>query len=135
MGNAPLDSCKPCSRAASSNCSKGPPPACYRAAQRACGESNDPPKATLNNARLLRGAQEGDAAAVREAIDAGACTETRHPMRIMPGGRTNKDQPLSKGDWGLTPLMHAAKGGHLTCLMALLDARADVAAEDEDGVT
>lgn len=34
-----------------------------------------------------------------------------------------------------TALMHAARGGHLTCVMALIDSRASLDAEDEVGAT
>jgi len=91
------------------------------------------------NARLLRGSQDGDPAVVREALDAGAFTETRQPMRIRPGSRGGGDGYPTGGRSrtlaGLTPLMHAARGGHLSCVIALLEARARVDAEDEDGAT
>mmetsp|Transcript_54721 Transcript_54721/g.175532 ORF Transcript_54721/g.175532 Transcript_54721/m.175532 type:complete len:193 (+) Transcript_54721:69-647(+) len=134
MGNpVSLEACRPCSRGGMQQCTRGPPPACYRAAQYAFGDSSEPPRSSMDNARLLRGAQDGEPAVVREALDAGANTETRQPMRIMPGGRSKSNK--SHAVYGLTPLMHASKGGHLTCVMALLDARAAVNADDEDGAT
>eukprot|EP00930_Biecheleria_cincta_P089789 TRINITY_DN79124_c0_g1_i1.p1 TRINITY_DN79124_c0_g1~~TRINITY_DN79124_c0_g1_i1.p1 ORF type:complete len:204 (+),score=46.46 TRINITY_DN79124_c0_g1_i1:31-612(+) len=88
-----------------------------------------PAKSTSCNSALLRGAREGNPALVREALDAGAATETRSvPSRVAK-------QNYSDGDLGLTALMHAARGGHLTCVMALLDSRAALDAEDEEGAT
>mmetsp|Transcript_74654 Transcript_74654/g.206758 ORF Transcript_74654/g.206758 Transcript_74654/m.206758 type:complete len:198 (+) Transcript_74654:43-636(+) len=91
-----------------------------------------------SNAKLLRGARDGDPGAVRQALDVGANTETRQPLRGALGSPTaGEDTPRLPGRvaTGLTPLMHAARGGHLTCVMALLDARAAVDAEDEEGLT
>eukprot|EP00932_Pfiesteria_piscicida_P001720 SRR837773.11668.p1 GENE.SRR837773.11668~~SRR837773.11668.p1 ORF type:complete len:217 (-),score=15.30 SRR837773.11668:60-671(-) len=89
---------------------------------------------TVINAKLLRGAKDGDAALVRFALDVGANTETRQVCTSVI------DTPSDLADVrqaavGWTPLMFAARGGHLTCVMALLDARASVEAEDEEGCT
>mmetsp|Transcript_8637 Transcript_8637/g.16346 ORF Transcript_8637/g.16346 Transcript_8637/m.16346 type:complete len:212 (-) Transcript_8637:130-765(-) len=144
-GSMSLDAC--CSRnGALQSCGRNAAaasPGCMRAAQRACGgEPVQLPAACMLNARLLRGAQDGDPVVVREALDAGAFTETRQPMRIRPGSHGGSDGNHGRGDGtrsrtmaGLTPLMHAAGGGHLSCVIALLEARARVDAEDEDGAT
>lgn len=113
----------------------------------------------ISNARLLRGAREGDPTLVRQALDMGANTEARQADRRAPaaakpgqgpgGGGAALGRPAPRGTSadmetprlpgrsapGLTPLMLAARGGHLTCVMALLDARATAEASDEDGRT
>lgn len=102
--------------------------------------------ATVYNARLLRAAREGDIVLLQEALDAGANLETRQPLRLMTAQVANRadraadeqSHQHSCDRWfpvGLTALMHAARGGHLTCVMALLEARAAVEAKDEDGAT
>jgi len=83
------------------------------------------------NAQLLKAAREGDNALLQQSLRAGAEPETRHPMRMCPGERHVKRVPRRTS--GLTPLMHAANGGYLTCVMALLEAKACVNAQDEDG--
>ncbi|CAJ1433685.1 unnamed protein product [Effrenium voratum] len=88
-----------------------------------------PASASGWNSALLKGAREGDPALVREALDAGASTESRAV------GSSAVKRGLAESCLGLTALMHAARGGHLTCVMALLDSRASLEAEDEDGAT
>mmetsp|Transcript_59327 Transcript_59327/g.150577 ORF Transcript_59327/g.150577 Transcript_59327/m.150577 type:complete len:193 (-) Transcript_59327:125-703(-) len=123
MGNdASLESC---------GCARGPP----NVHGRRRGDSGASPSSKnemASNAKLLRGAREGDATQVRQALDVGANTETRQAL-----GPSSQEMPRlpGRGGAGMTPLMHASKGGHLTCVMALLDARASVEAEDEDGYT
>mmetsp|Transcript_32010 Transcript_32010/g.69058 ORF Transcript_32010/g.69058 Transcript_32010/m.69058 type:complete len:194 (-) Transcript_32010:144-725(-) len=88
-----------------------------------------PASASGWNSALLKGAREGDPVLVREALDAGASTETRSvASSIVKKG-------LGHNCMGLTALMHAARGGHLTCVMALIDSRASLDAEDEVGAT
>ncbi|CAE8594997.1 unnamed protein product [Polarella glacialis] len=117
-----LGSCRPCGlgddvfQEAASLRGDGAPPA------PACSFSS-------SNTRLLRGAREGDPSLVREALDAGAFTETRS-VASSAAKLGSFDSVL-----GMTALMHAARGGHLTCVMALLDSRAALDAEDEGGAT
>lgn len=88
-----------------------------------------PASASGWNSALLKGACEGDPVLVREALDAGAATE----IRAVSSSAVKRG--VAENCLGLTALMHAAKGGHLTCVMALLDSRAALDAEDEDGAT
>eukprot|EP00931_Biecheleriopsis_adriatica_P070479 TRINITY_DN44246_c0_g1_i1.p1 TRINITY_DN44246_c0_g1~~TRINITY_DN44246_c0_g1_i1.p1 ORF type:complete len:212 (-),score=38.41 TRINITY_DN44246_c0_g1_i1:65-646(-) len=116
--------CRPCSR---DDCHEAWPSG-MSAPSRGLG----PPVAassTSCNSVLLRGARDGDPTLVREALDAGASTETRAiASSVAKTGRM-------ESALGLTALMHAARGGHLTCVMALLDSRAALDAEDEEGAT
>jgi len=118
-------------------CGKQPPPGVQAGGVRLSSE-------VVNNAKLLRGAREGDAVLLRQALDVGANTEVRQSLRAGPGSLSHITNSSREPDTprlpercapGLTPLMHAARGGHLTCVMALLDARAAVDAADEDGRT
>eukprot|EP00434_Breviolum_minutum_P018055 symbB.v1.2.015922.t1/scaffold1202.1/size131747/6 len=71
-----------------------------------------PASASGWNSALLKGAREGDPVLVREALDAGASTETRSvASSVVKKG-------LGQNCVGLTALMHAARGGHLTCVGA-----------------
>merc|ERR1719265_958091 len=66
------------------------------------------------------------------ALAQGAYTETRRPIAI---GVSDMDQEGAQiQNQGLTPLMHAAQGGHLKCVKLLLRAGASLEAEDEDGL-
>jgi len=108
-----------CSQA-SSNCS----------VQKTCGiRSVDDIKVT--NSQLLQAARDGDNGLLLKALRAGAEPDTRHPMTMAPGRKAVKT--VRARNCGLTPLMHAANGGYLTCAMSLLEAKASVNAEDEDG--
>lgn len=84
-----------------------------------------PASASGWSSALLKGAREGDPVLVREALDAGASTETR----AVAGSAVRRG--VARDAMGLTALMHAARGGHLTCVMALIDSRAALDAEDE----
>ncbi len=69
------------------------------------------------NTKLYAAAAAGDAAAVSEAVDAGA------------------DVAAIRGEGGTTPLMAAAEGGHEEVVRALLEAGAPWNAQDDDGFT
>ena len=68
--------------------------------------------------RLLVAAESGDVEGVRAALAQGAPVDTRD-QRVEQEGRT--------------PLMLAARGGHVDCLDVLLDNEADVNASDDPG--
>mmetsp|Transcript_47982 Transcript_47982/g.102873 ORF Transcript_47982/g.102873 Transcript_47982/m.102873 type:complete len:188 (+) Transcript_47982:56-619(+) len=123
MGNpVSVEDCRPCTR---------------NGFEQDGGDPSELPESDVQNARLLRSAREGDPALLREALDAGANLETRQPLRSVAGTRPSRAPFTVRSETalGLTPLMHAARCGHLTCVMALIDSRAHVDAEDECGVT
>mmetsp|Transcript_110156 Transcript_110156/g.191014 ORF Transcript_110156/g.191014 Transcript_110156/m.191014 type:complete len:231 (-) Transcript_110156:58-750(-) len=89
----------------------------------------------LLSQELLLASRIGDPVRTRIAILSGADVDVRVPFvdpRNPPAdnflGATFCARPA-----GPTALMHAAKGGHLKCVVALLQARASVNAELEDG--
>jgi hypothetical protein len=89
----------------------------------------------LINQELLKAARDGDVMMVRVAVHRGAYLETRRPIAIGLSDHQNDDVPVRKKKIpGMTPLMHASKGSHLKCVTALLQAKANVNAEDEDGM-
>mmetsp|Transcript_53567 Transcript_53567/g.120790 ORF Transcript_53567/g.120790 Transcript_53567/m.120790 type:complete len:219 (+) Transcript_53567:52-708(+) len=120
-------------------------------------------KQVILNSRLLAASTDGDLAAIRKAIGAGADIETRKPMVIRPRcmkvPQEAADDPMDlpavlglgqqgplKGpgssrlvhlppDSGLTPLMRAAKEGRPKAVSLLLQLRAAPHARDEDGMT
>mmetsp|Transcript_49389 Transcript_49389/g.105109 ORF Transcript_49389/g.105109 Transcript_49389/m.105109 type:complete len:219 (+) Transcript_49389:219-875(+) len=127
--------------------------------QRGGGRPENPASASMRqemvcNSKLLKGAKEGDVSLVRKALDFGANTETRQAV-ALPGNlgtlpeqgklrrqvmvpvtaKPSEEDFGSSAAGGWTPLMFATHGGHLTCVMALLDARANVEAEDDEGGT
>eukprot|EP00929_Paragymnodinium_shiwhaense_P030134 TRINITY_DN17128_c0_g1_i1.p1 TRINITY_DN17128_c0_g1~~TRINITY_DN17128_c0_g1_i1.p1 ORF type:complete len:215 (+),score=58.35 TRINITY_DN17128_c0_g1_i1:95-739(+) len=87
------------------------------------------------NLQLLSAAREGDAKLLQHALQRGAMVDTRHPLRMRTTVKKGKSgSNHHKVDKGLTPLMYAAQGGHLTCVMLLLDAKANIEATEEDGL-
>jgi len=89
----------------------------------------------LNNVYLLSAARDGEAALVKEALQAGAYVETRQPMRMLAGEATiAREKKSGFQAYGPTPLMLAAKSGSVQCVNLLLAARAKVEAVEEDGL-
>jgi len=91
------------------------------------------------NLELLQGAQDGDVKRVSHALHDGAEPEIRQAFVLFGRDRTLDDigpegrvQPARPR--GPTALMLAAKSGSVACLQMLLEFRANVAAEDEDGL-
>eukprot|EP00929_Paragymnodinium_shiwhaense_P053052 TRINITY_DN26565_c0_g1_i1.p1 TRINITY_DN26565_c0_g1~~TRINITY_DN26565_c0_g1_i1.p1 ORF type:complete len:224 (-),score=50.49 TRINITY_DN26565_c0_g1_i1:285-956(-) len=101
------------------------------------------PKSTAYwNSQLIQAAHRGDSKMLQEAVDNGATVNTRRGLVLRMGHP--EDQPDAKRQDRkarksrsscLTPLMYAAVGGHLTCVMLLLDAKADATEKDVDGMT
>lgn len=99
-------------------------------------------KVTIAEWQLIRAASEGDVKEIHDALVAGAEVETRGDGLLRPksnctgvtgapdGCVNEEDQQLQ----GLTPLMRAAKEGHLNAVALLLHFRASVNARDEDGM-
>mmetsp|Transcript_25607 Transcript_25607/g.59644 ORF Transcript_25607/g.59644 Transcript_25607/m.59644 type:complete len:209 (+) Transcript_25607:83-709(+) len=89
--------------------------------------------------QLIAAARDGNVALLDDALKEGADLETRNPMKMVSmSSDASKRRKRPKKDRlteGLTPLMYAAHGGHLTCLMRLLEAQASVSAVEEDGMT
>lgn len=89
---------------------------------------------SLTNQDLLRAAMEGKADEVREAVRRGAFVDTRRPFYMAVETGFNAMEPESTMP-GLTPLMHAALGGHEKTCRELIAMKADVnATEEEDGM-
>lgn len=94
----------------------------------------------MMNVRLLVACRDGDVQGLLDALSTGAMLETRRPFVI--GIQDERDFDVDVDSFGrchcrpigLTPLMHAAIGGHSQLCDMLLQKRADVEAEDEDGV-
>jgi len=90
------------------------------------------------NVQLIAGARDGEVSVVSEALRAGACTETRSPMKIFAGTSSSEVPELQvqvfKKRCGPTPLMLAAKSGSVPCIKVLLAHRAHLGARDEDGM-
>lgn len=84
------------------------------------------------NVRLLAGARDGQVDIVREALLAGANTETRQPMKVF-AGHTGVNASRKGGKrCNPTPLMLAAKSGSVPCIKVLLRYGARLDAKDED---
>mmetsp|Transcript_64884 Transcript_64884/g.141394 ORF Transcript_64884/g.141394 Transcript_64884/m.141394 type:complete len:200 (+) Transcript_64884:78-677(+) len=88
------------------------------------------------NHELLVAARDGSDQDIYDLIEAGASVETRRPFTMVtnPVHRSGRELDNYGTQIGLTPLMYAARGGHVRCVWSLLQARADVLAEDEDGM-
>jgi len=106
------------------------PLATWNSAWQAGANEDESYDESLRNQELLKASMEGHSVDVLRQLEAGACKETRRPFRIVFNGIDPDMQ--HKDNEGLTPLMHAALGGHVHTVKALLDAGAHVNAEDED---
>lgn len=88
--------------------------------------------------RLLKACRGGDNQAVKDAIKEGAFLETRRPIRMVWGtmdrDEIEKPKPSKNRGKGFTPVMCAAQDGYLEIVRTLLEAKASVNAEDEDGI-
>jgi len=95
------------------------------------------PHPDLINKDLVRAAHEGDHFRVKVALLSGA--DVHSTVTIPRGVRKTGTQPeegyslLCQPEEQLTALMQAAKGGHLKCVAALLEALASVNSADEKG--
>jgi len=85
---------------------------------------------SLLNQELLRAAMEGRPKLAAVQLERGAFIETRRPFTIVFEG--DLESKRSQANLGLTPLMHAALGGHAETCAVLVTAGAQVNAEDED---
>lgn len=128
MGNGPIG-CTP------STCS----PAVYGCAHTChgavAGVKTNMSAQSANNQKLIQGAREGNVLVVDEAIKKNANLETRKPLRIVINPGENRARKKASSGEGMTPLMYAANGGHVSVVRQLLEAKAKVNAEDQDGLT
>merc|ERR1712187_318282 len=71
------------------------------------------------------------------ALGEKAFLEARRPFVVTPetsaGSAVSQVQHNTRGT-GLTPLMHASKGGYLSAMEMLICAKANIEAQDEDGL-
>merc|ERR1712176_175041 len=82
------------------------------------------------------GSQDGDTDAVKSAISQRAFLEARRPFVVTPetsAGGVSKADINARGT-GLTPLMYASKGAYLSAMELLVSAKANLEAQDEDGI-
>lgn len=84
------------------------------------------------NQELIRASIEGRSNDAQSQLVRGANPETRRPLTIQFDENSIEDDKKDTEVRGLTPLMHAALAGHIETCRILLDASADVNAEDED---
>mmetsp|Transcript_66019 Transcript_66019/g.123116 ORF Transcript_66019/g.123116 Transcript_66019/m.123116 type:complete len:208 (-) Transcript_66019:68-691(-) len=84
------------------------------------------------NHQLLAAARDGDDEAMRSLIADRANLETRRPFCISP--QAPVDSRSARANQGMTPLMLTALGGYSECTRVLVEARADVNAEEEEGL-
>mmetsp|Transcript_12388 Transcript_12388/g.15414 ORF Transcript_12388/g.15414 Transcript_12388/m.15414 type:complete len:242 (+) Transcript_12388:126-851(+) len=101
--------------------------------------ATEDPRCVLNQ-QLLAASRENDIGALKLAIAEGAYLETRRPFLMRPKppnaweqdpfGNSKKRGPKE----GMTPLMYASQNGSVAAVRLLLQARANVAANDEDGM-
>jgi len=85
---------------------------------------------SLPNQELVRAAMEGRERSVAWQLERGAFIEARRPFKFVFEG--DMCPKRSQANVGLTPLMHAALGGHAEACAVLVTAGAEVNAEDED---
>jgi len=85
---------------------------------------------SLPNQELIRASMEGHEQSVAKQLERGAFIESRRPFKIVFNGELAPKR--AQENLGLTPLMHAALGGHAATCALLVTARAEVNAVDED---
>lgn len=94
------------------------------------------------NKELLESCRVGDGLRTKVAILSGADVESRGPLKLP--GNLELGQPQERGQCldmsqclparrGVTPLMLAAQGGHLKCVIELLQYRAEVNSRADGG--
>jgi len=90
----------------------------------------------LRNHKLLVAARDGNIKGMREALEQGACTETRRPFVVAPQSAATAIEAslVTTRGTGFTPLMYAAEGGYAEACELLLRSGACANAEDEDGM-
>jgi len=91
------------------------------------------------NLDLLQGAQDGDVKRVSHALHDGAEPEIRQAFVLFGRDKTLDDlnpdgKVVPTRPRGPTALMLAAKSGSVACLQMLLEFKANVSSEDEDGL-
>mmetsp|Transcript_72081 Transcript_72081/g.172029 ORF Transcript_72081/g.172029 Transcript_72081/m.172029 type:complete len:210 (-) Transcript_72081:107-736(-) len=84
------------------------------------------------NHQLLTAARNGDVETIKALVQNGANLETRRPFCISPQAPVDGRQ--GRESLGMTPLMLSAQGGYLEATRILINAKADVNAEEEDGL-
>jgi len=133
MGNhqAPTSSCvNACEKADTTTLTSS----CVTPARWALGTHQELPAPCVLNQQLLHAASDGDHMGVQVAIQSGAFLDTRRPIAMGSDHVEWEGVAVEFRQQGLTPLMRAAKGGYLKCVVALLEARASVGSADEDGM-
>lgn len=93
------------------------------------GENDRP----MLNHSLIQAARDGNAIGIKLALMKGAFPDARRAWKFTSGPKKQGDNPQMLGSVGLTPLMLAAKAECRAGMKLLLDAGANVNAEDEDG--
>mmetsp|Transcript_60630 Transcript_60630/g.131417 ORF Transcript_60630/g.131417 Transcript_60630/m.131417 type:complete len:203 (-) Transcript_60630:106-714(-) len=96
------------------------------------GEGDLKDSQSMINHTLLKATRDCDLDAVNIALARGAHLETRRPFVISP--EASLKQGSRRRGKGLTPLMYAAHGSADQIVVRLLEARACVNAEDEEGI-
>ncbi|MEN9704825.1 MAG: hypothetical protein RLZZ393_704 [Pseudomonadota bacterium] len=84
---------------------------------------------------LMWAAAQGQAGMVRYLVSKGAHVDERATVRDWQRRVTAEGRPKDMFRGGMTPLLFAAREGHLETARALLDAGADINLADPDGVT
>lgn len=84
---------------------------------------------------LLWAAAQNQPAMVRLLVGKGADVNARATVREWQRRVTAEGRPKDMNRGGLTPLLYAAREGHLDCLRELLRAKAQVDLPDPDGTT
>lgn len=105
--------------------------ACDACDASALGETLSHP--SMLGQQLLCAARDGDHVAVKVCLCSGADIEARQPLKLLTMDRYESGIPVRQR--GFTPLMYASQGGYIKCVSSLLEARAKVNAQDEDGTS
>eukprot|EP00747_Dinoflagellata_sp_TGD_P111749 gnl/TRDRNA2_/TRDRNA2_171295_c1_seq3.p1 gnl/TRDRNA2_/TRDRNA2_171295_c1~~gnl/TRDRNA2_/TRDRNA2_171295_c1_seq3.p1 ORF type:complete len:230 (+),score=40.44 gnl/TRDRNA2_/TRDRNA2_171295_c1_seq3:55-744(+) len=100
------------------------------------------------NQRLLAASRDSDIVGIQRAIADGAYLETRRPLTFsglkalaeknkpwQPGPQKQGEVNAAKMKCGLTPLMFSSQQGSAAAVKLLVEAKAKIEAEDEDGQT
>lgn len=105
----------------------------------AYSESKAQNSQAMLNHELLKAARDGNVEGVRKALARGGFVESRRPFVMTPENSMHGNKPgpknVGKRDAGLSSVMYAAQGGYCRVMELLIDAGADVNAQDEDGLT
>jgi ankyrin repeat protein len=84
---------------------------------------------------LAWAAAQGQAQMIRFLLSKGADPDARGVVREWRRRITAEGRPKDMNRGGLTPLLYAAREGHVDCILALAQGRADLDLADPDGTT